>query len=41
MAVVSLDRVVEGGGKIVPLDGSLFVQPLDRSIIREIKVREG
>lgn len=41
MAVVSLDRVVEGSGKIVPLDGSLFVQPLDRSIIREIKVREG
>ena len=41
MAVVSLDRVVLGRGKIVPLEGSLFVQPLDRSIVREIKVREG
>jgi len=41
MAVVSLDRVVVGTGKIVPLEGSLFVQPLDRSIVREIKVREG
>lgn len=41
MAVVSLDRVVVGGGKIVPLEGSLFVQPLDRSIVKEIRVREG
>lgn len=41
MAVVSLDRVVSGTGSIVPVEGSLFVQPLDRSIVREIKVREG
>lgn len=41
MAVVSLDRVVSGTGSIVPLEGSLFVQPLDRSIVKEIKVREG
>lgn len=41
MAVVPLDRVVESSGKIVPLEGSLFVQPLDRSIVKEIKVREG
>ncbi len=41
MAVVSIDRVVVGTGKIVPLEGSLFVQPLDRAIVREIKVREG
>ena len=41
MAVVSLDRVVEGGGKVTPVEGSLFVQPLDRAIVREIRVREG
>ena len=41
MAIVPIDRVVVGTGKIVPLEGSLFVQPLDRAIVRDIKVREG
>ncbi|MCB2015256.1 MAG: HlyD family type I secretion periplasmic adaptor subunit [Sphingobium sp.] len=41
MSVVSIDRVVTGGGEIVPVEGSLFVQPLDRSLIKSIKVREG
>lgn len=41
MAVVSLDRVVSGTGSIVPVEGSLFVQPLDRAIVKEIRVREG
>lgn len=41
MAVVPLDRVVSGNGMIVPVKGSLFVQPLDRAIVREIRVRQG
>jgi multidrug efflux pump subunit AcrA (membrane-fusion protein) len=41
MALVSLDRVVTGAGTITPVEGSLFVQPLDRAIVREIRVREG
>lgn len=41
MAVVPLDRVVSGSGMIVPVKGSLFVQPLDRAIVREIRVRQG
>lgn len=41
MAVVSLDRVVAGTGSIVPVEGSLFIQPLDRAIVKEIRVREG
>ncbi len=40
-SVVKLDRVVTGTGRVVPTEGSLFVQPLDRSIVREIKVRTG
>ncbi len=41
MNVLSLDRVVVATGKIVPGTGSLFVQPLDRSIIRSIQVKVG
>ena len=40
-SVVKLDRVVSAPGRVVPTAGSLFVQPLDRSIIREIKVSAG
>ena len=40
-SVVSLDRVVTGSGKIVPTEGSLLVQPLQLSIVKEIKVRKG
>ena len=41
LSVVKLDRVVSGSGKVAPTEGSLFVQPLDRSIVREIKVSAG
>ena len=41
MSVVKIDRVVTGTGEIIPVEGSLFVQPLDRAIIKDIKVRVG
>jgi HlyD family type I secretion membrane fusion protein len=41
MAVVKLDRVVTSAGQLVPTRGTLFVQPLDRSIVRQIKVHTG
>jgi HlyD family type I secretion membrane fusion protein len=41
MSVVKLDRVVTSTGKLVPTRGTLFVQPLDRSIVRQIKVHTG
>jgi len=41
MSVVKLDRVVTSAGKLVPTKGTLFIQPLDRSIVRQIKVHTG
>lgn len=41
MSVVKLDRVVTSEGKLVPTKGTIFVQPLDRAIVREIKVHTG
>ena len=41
MAVVKLDRVVSGNGRILPTQGSLFVQPLDRAIVTSIVARPG
>ena len=41
LSVIKLDQVVSGSGKVAPTEGSLFVQPLDRSIVREIKVTAG
>ncbi len=41
MCVLKLDRVVTGGGRVVPTGGSIFVQPLDRAIVRSIQVRVG
>ena len=41
MAVVKLDRVVVGVGKIVPVAGSLYVSPFDTSIVREVRVKTG
>jgi hemolysin D len=41
MSVVKLDRVVSGTGRIVPIEGSIFVQPYDKAIIREIRVKPG
>jgi hemolysin D len=40
-SVVQLDRIVSAKGKIVPIEGSLVVQPLDKGIIRNIKVAVG
>ena len=41
MSVVKLDRVVTSTGRIMTTEGSLFVQPLDRAIIRDIDVTMG
>lgn len=41
MAVVKLDMVVMGSGMLNPQNGNLFVQPLDKAIIKDIKVRKG
>jgi HlyD family type I secretion membrane fusion protein len=41
MNVLKLDRVVVSTGRIVPSMGSIFVQPLDRAIVRSIEVRVG
>ena len=41
MSVVKLDRVVTSSGKIVPTTGSIYIQPLDRAVVRQIKVRTG
>lgn len=40
-AVVKLDRVVTGMGRIVPLGGSLYVSPFDTGIVRQVYVRAG
>jgi hemolysin D len=41
MAVVKLDRVVSGTGRVVPQTGSLYISPFDTSIVREVRVRAG
>jgi HlyD family type I secretion membrane fusion protein len=41
MSVTMLDRVVTGTGRIVTKEGSLYVQPLDKAIVREIRVKVG
>jgi hemolysin D len=41
MSVVKLDRVVSATGRIEPVEGSIFVQPYDKAIIREIRVKPG
>jgi HlyD family type I secretion membrane fusion protein len=41
MSVVKLDRVVTSAGRVIPMRGNLFVQPLDRSIVKEIRVKTG
>jgi hemolysin D len=41
MSVVKLDRVVSGSGRILPSQGSLFVQPLDRAIVTGLLVHSG
>jgi len=41
MAVVRLDRVVTASGRIVPTEGTLYVQPLDKAIVKKILVKIG
>jgi len=41
MAVVKLDRVVTGSGRIVTAAGSLYVSPFDTGIVREVRVKVG
>lgn len=40
-ALVKLDRVVVATGRITTIGGELYVTPLDRAIIRDVRVREG
>jgi hemolysin D len=40
-AVVKLDRVVTGIGRIVPAGGPLYVSPFDSGIVREVRVKAG
>jgi len=41
MSVVRLDRVVNSTGRILPSQGSFFVQPLDKAIVTSILVHAG
>jgi HlyD family type I secretion membrane fusion protein len=40
-AVVKLDRVVTSSGRIMPSQGSIFVQPLDGGLVTSIQVHPG
>jgi hemolysin D len=40
-AVVKLDKVVTGAGRIVPARGPLYVSPFDTGIVRQVLVKEG
>ena len=41
ISVTTVDRIVAGNGRIVSQQGSLYVQPLDKAIVRAIKVKVG
>ena len=41
MSVMQLDIVVSGSGRIVPVQGSIYVQSLSQAIIRDIRVKVG
>jgi HlyD family type I secretion membrane fusion protein len=41
MAVTKLDRVVTGGGRLVSSEGKLYVEPLQKAIVRDIHVKVG
>lgn len=41
ISITKLDRIVTGTGRIISSEGSLYVQPLDKAIVRDIKVRVG
>jgi HlyD family type I secretion membrane fusion protein len=40
-SIVKLDRVVSGGGVIVPAGGELYVSPFDPGIVRQVRVKAG
>lgn len=40
-AVVDVDVIVAGNGRLVPDSPAIVLQPLDRSVVREINVRPG
>lgn len=40
-SVVKLDRVVTSVGRVVPIGGQLYVSPLDRAIVRDVRVKSG
>jgi hemolysin D len=41
MSVVKLDRVVNSSGRVLPTEGTFFVQPLDRAIVTSIQAHPG
>ena len=41
ISITKLDRIVTAPGRIISSEGSLYVQPLDKAIVRDIKVRVG
>jgi hemolysin D len=41
IAVTKLDIVVTGAGRTVASDGTIYIQPFDKSVIRDIKVKVG
>ena len=41
MSVTKLDRVVTGVGRILPAQGSIYIQSLNQTIIKDIRVRVG
>ncbi|MFO0996673.1 MAG: HlyD family type I secretion periplasmic adaptor subunit [Alphaproteobacteria bacterium] len=41
ISVTKVDRVVSGAGRIVPTEGTLYVQPLEKAIIKDIRVKVG
>lgn len=40
-SVVKLDRVVTGTGRVVSVGGQIYLSPLDRALVREIRVKAG
>jgi hemolysin D len=41
MAIVKLDRVVTGTGRVVPTVGEMYVSPFDTSIVHQVNVKAG
>lgn len=41
MAVVKLDRVVTGVGRVVPVGGQIYISPLDRALVQQVRVKAG